>query len=78
MSEFEFNEDRNDFEVLEDFVFDGGNNNNNNSKRIVKEANEAPILKKKTKRRLFILKKMIGVQVLVHVHILRRTTFVFI
>jgi len=50
MSEFEFNEDRNDFEVLEDFVFDGGNNNNN-SKRIVKEANEAPILKKKTKRR---------------------------
>ena len=49
MSEFEFNEDRNDFEVLEDFVFDGGNNNN--SKRIVKEANEAPILKKKTKRR---------------------------
>ena len=43
MSEFEFNENRNDFEVLEDFVFDGNNNNNNNnSKIIVKEANEAP------------------------------------
>ena len=44
MSEFEFNENRNDFEVLEDFVFDGNNNNNNNnnSRIIVKEANEAP------------------------------------
>jgi hypothetical protein len=37
------NEDRNKFEILEDFVYNGGNNNNNNSKRIVKEVNEAPI-----------------------------------
>jgi hypothetical protein len=53
MSEFELNEDRDEFEVLEDFVYNGGNNNNtnNNSKRIVKEVNEAPILKKNTKRR---------------------------
>ncbi len=37
MSDFELNEDRNEFEVeLEDFVYNGGNNNNN-SKRIVKE-----------------------------------------
>jgi hypothetical protein len=44
MSDFELKEDRNEFEVLEDFVFNGGgNNNNNNSKRIVKEVNEAPI-----------------------------------
>jgi len=42
MSDFELNEDRNEFEVLEDFVYNGGNNNNN-SKRIVKEVNEAPI-----------------------------------
>ena len=40
MSDFELNEDRNEFEVLEDFVYNGGNNNNN---RIVKEVNEAPI-----------------------------------
>jgi hypothetical protein len=44
MSDFELNEDRNEFEVLEDFVYNGGNNNNNNnSKRIVKEVNEATI-----------------------------------
>ncbi len=43
LSDFELKEDRNEFEVLEDFVFNGGNNNNNNSKRIVKEVNEAPI-----------------------------------
>jgi len=41
MSNFELNEDRNKFEILEDFVYNGGNNNN--SKRIVKEVNEAPI-----------------------------------
>ena len=41
LSDFELKEDRNEFEVLEDFVFNGGNNNN--SKRIVKEVNEAPI-----------------------------------
>jgi hypothetical protein len=40
MSELELNEDRDEFEVLEDFVYNGGNNNNN-SKRIVKEVNEA-------------------------------------
>ena len=40
MSDFELNEDRNEFEVLEDFVYNRGNNNNN---RIVKEVNEAPI-----------------------------------
>ena len=45
MSEFELNEDRDEFEVLEDFVYNGGNNNNNSSKRIVKEVNEVPILK---------------------------------
>jgi hypothetical protein len=35
MSEFELNEDRDEFEVLEDFVYNCGNNNNtnNNSKR---------------------------------------------
>ena len=33
MSEFELNEDRDEFEVLEDFVYNGGINNNNNSKR---------------------------------------------
>ena len=43
MSEFELNEDRDEFEVLEDFVYNGGN-----SKRIVKEVNEA---QKKSKRR---------------------------
>jgi len=42
MSDFELNEDRNKFEILEDFVYNGGNNNNN-SKRKVKEVNEAPI-----------------------------------
>jgi hypothetical protein len=42
MSDFELNEDRNEFEVLEDFVYNGGINNNS-SKRIVKEVNEAPI-----------------------------------
>jgi hypothetical protein len=36
--EFELNEDRDEFQVLEDFVYSGGNNNNgnnnnNNSKR---------------------------------------------
>jgi hypothetical protein len=49
MSEFELNEDRGEFEVLEDFVYNGGNNNSNYIKRIVKEVNEAPILKKKLK-----------------------------
>ena len=28
MSEFELNEDRNEFEVLEGFVYNGGNNTN--------------------------------------------------
>jgi hypothetical protein len=39
---FELNEDCSEFEVLEDFVYNGGNNNNS-AKRIVKEVNEAPI-----------------------------------
>jgi hypothetical protein len=58
MSEFEFNENRNDFEVLEDFVFDGNNNNNNNnnSKIIVKEANEAPKKLKDVVPKLCILR----------------------
>jgi len=43
MSNFELNEDHNEFEVLEDFVYNGGNNNNNNSKRIIKEVNKPPI-----------------------------------
>ena len=29
MSEFELNEDRNEFEFLEGFVYNGGNNKNN-------------------------------------------------
>ena len=87
MSEFEFNENRNDFEVVEDFVFDGNNNNNNSSKIIVKEASEAteaPILKKKTKRRgaeamyTPIVRFETKSEFLVHVYILRRTTFVLI
>ena len=29
--EFELNEDRDEFQVLEDFVYSGGNNNNGNN-----------------------------------------------
>jgi len=42
MSDFELNEDRNEFEILEDFVYNGSNNSNS-SKRLVKEVNEAKI-----------------------------------
>ena len=31
MSEFELNEDRNEFEVVQEFVFNGGNNNKKSS-----------------------------------------------
>jgi nitrite reductase/ring-hydroxylating ferredoxin subunit len=34
MSEFELNEDRNEFEVLQGFVYNDGNNNNNSTVRL--------------------------------------------
>jgi hypothetical protein len=45
MSDFELNEDRNEFEILEDFVYNGSNNSNS-SKRLVKEVNEQKFKKK--------------------------------